>query len=114
MLYLFSTHNQFYKYRSYETVNLSTVLKEKYQNLFKLYEEITSYSPQERPDCEEILKRKEFYELSEKDLDISEEMKRQINSKANKNDVSVFYLLKSLRYSKDRSLKLNFFKIRIL
>jgi hypothetical protein len=51
--------------------------------------------PQRRPNCEEILKRKNLWALNEEEFQISHELREEIISKINDENKIVFSIFKS-------------------
>ncbi len=67
----------------------------KYNECFKLCKEMTSRASDERPDCEEILKRKNSWALNDEEFEINDELKKDLNPKLDDENQIVFSLLKS-------------------
>jgi hypothetical protein len=56
---------------------------------------MTRSLPRKRPNCEEILKKKDFWALNEEELEINDELKNIIALKERKNELTIYLLLKS-------------------
>jgi hypothetical protein len=56
---------------------------------------MTSRASDERPDCEEILKRKNSWALNDEEFEINDELKKDLNPKLDDENQIVFSLLKS-------------------
>ncbi len=52
--------------------------------------------PRKRPNCEEILEKKNLWALKEKEFEINDELRKEINSKLNNQNEFVFHMLVSL------------------
>ncbi len=83
-------------FRSYkDNENLSNLLKNKYENALDIYDFMLRALPQRRPNCEEILKRKNLWALNEEEFQISHELREEIISKINDENKIVFSIFKS-------------------
>jgi hypothetical protein len=56
----------------YKQQEISNLLKTKYEKLFELYENMSSSSPLERRNCEEILNLKHLWALNREDVEEKE------------------------------------------
>jgi hypothetical protein len=69
-------------------------LKTKYNAALDLYDDMCKPLPRKRPNCEEVLKKKDLWALNEEELDINEKLRDEIISKLNDENQTVFSLLK--------------------
>ncbi len=76
-------------------LNASNLLKTKYKNSLKLYDEMTSNSPFERPTCEDIINRIRFWAMNEHEFKIDDEIRNLIISEANKKTFSIYYMIRT-------------------
>jgi hypothetical protein len=65
---------------------------------------MTQMLPQQRPKCEEILKRKKKWALNEEEFEINDELEKIIDSKGSENDLTIYSMLKSKMIS-DKEIK---------
>ncbi len=75
-------------------MRISHLLKYKFRNAFELYERMTQFLPEERPDCEEILNTRHLWSLGKNEFTIDGEMKKLICS-ANEEKLTIYSILKS-------------------
>ncbi len=69
-----------------------------------LCNEMTQMLPQQRPKCEEILKRKKKWALNEEEFEINDELEKIIDSKGSENDLTIYSMLKPKMIS-DKEIK---------
>ncbi len=69
------------------------MLKSKFQNVLELCDNMTRTLQNKSPDCEEILKKKDFCSLDQKDLRFDEELKKLIASKLIEYSLTIFSLI---------------------
>ncbi len=92
-------------FRSYDdNQNLSNRLKDKYNNSLSLGNQMTQTLPHKRPNCEEILERKNKWALNEKEFEINDELEKIIDSKQSENELTIYSLLRSKMIS-DKTIK---------
>jgi hypothetical protein len=73
--------------------NLSNLMKTKYNSALELYDDMTRNLPRNRPNCEEILKRKHLWALTKEEFEIHDELKKEIIFKINNTD-SIYSILR--------------------
>ncbi len=71
-------------------------MKNKYNESLKLCNEMTARLPHKRPDCEDILDRKNSWALNENEFEINDELKKELIPKLVDENEIVFSSLKSL------------------
>jgi hypothetical protein len=82
-------------FRSYDEKELPQLLKTKFKAALDLYEDMLKPLPRKRPNCEQILEKKDLWTLNEKELEINDELRKEINSKLNNQNKFVFDILAS-------------------
>ncbi len=70
-------------------------MKKKYKESLELCNEMTQRFPHKRPNCEEILERKNTWALNEEEFEIDDELRQELILKMNDENQIVFSLLKS-------------------
>jgi hypothetical protein len=86
----------FSNFRSYkDNQNLSNLLKIKYENALDIYDIMLRALPQRRPNCEEILKRKNLWALNEEEFEINDNLSEQYISEINDKNQLIISILKS-------------------
>jgi hypothetical protein len=70
-------------------------LKTKYKGALDLYVDMLNPLPQRRPNCEEILNRKNSWTLNEDEFEIDEKVKKELNLKMDDENQLIFSKLKS-------------------
>jgi hypothetical protein len=68
-------------------------MKTKYNSALELYDDMTRNLPRNRPNCEEILKRKYSWALTGEEFEINDELKEEIIFKVN-NTESIYSILR--------------------
>ncbi len=56
---------------------------------------MTSNLPHKRPNCEEILERKNSWALNEEEFEINDELEKIINSQGSESELTIYCLLRS-------------------
>ncbi len=79
--------------RSYKD-KLPLHLKTKYNAALKSCGHIIRSLPEKRPNCEEIIERKDWWALN-KELEISDELEDIIASKEHENEFTIYWILRS-------------------
>ncbi len=83
-------------FRSYEdNDSITDLLKSKFQNSVELYDDMTRSLQKKRPNCEEILEKKNLWALNEEEFEVDDEMREEIITKVNDENQIVFSILKS-------------------
>ncbi len=102
---LFAIYETLY-FRSYDDYqNISEQLKNKYNESLELYDKMHSDFPHKRPNCEEILERKNSWALNKEEFEINDELEKMIGSKGNEYELTIYSLL-SLKLKCDDWVKL--------
>ncbi len=70
-------------------------MKKKYKESLELCNEMTARFPQKRPDCEDILNRKNSWVLNGEEFEINDELKKELIPKIVDENQIVFSILKS-------------------
>jgi hypothetical protein len=70
-------------------------LKSKFQNAVEFYDDMTRSIQNKRPNCEEILEKKNLWALNEEEFEVDDEMREEIITKVNDENQIVFSILKS-------------------
>ncbi len=65
---------------------------------------MTKESETRRPDCEDILKKKDLWALKEEKFKIDDEFEKIIDSKESENELTIYSLLR-LKLNSDKSEK---------
>jgi hypothetical protein len=82
-------------FRSYDdNHSITDLLKSKFQNAVELYCDMTVLQ-NKRPNCEQILMKKDLWALNEEEFGINDELKKIINSKESENDSTIYSMLRS-------------------
>ncbi len=68
---------------------------------------MTSNLAHERPNCEEILNKKDLWTLNEEEFEISDELKKIIYSKVRENELTIYSMLRSKMISDEDCSKTN-------
>ncbi len=76
-------------------------MKNKYNESLELCNEMTARLPHKRPNCEEILERKNSWALIKEQFEINNELKDIINSKERENEFTIYSLLRNKLNSND-------------
>jgi hypothetical protein len=74
---------------------MSKQLKDKYNESLQLYEKMHSDFQHKRPNCEQILNKKDLWALEEQEFQIDDEVKKELIRKFNDENQIVFSVLKS-------------------
>jgi hypothetical protein len=83
-------------FRSYdENKVLSKLLKAKYNAALDLHEDMLKPIPRRRPNCKEILEKKNLWALNKEELEINDELKDIISSKERENEFTIYSILRS-------------------
>ncbi len=69
-------------------------MKAKYNAALDLYDDMCKPLPRKRPNCEEVLKKKNLWALNEVEFEINEKLREEIISKLNDENQIIFSLLK--------------------
>jgi serine/threonine protein kinase len=69
-------------------------LKAKYNESLKLYDKMHSDFPHKRPNCEDILERKNSWALNKQELKINDELENIIASKERENELTIYSILR--------------------
>ncbi len=69
-------------------------MKTNYNAALQLYDDMIRGLPKKRPTCEEILKQRNLWALNKNELQINDELREEIISKINENQI-IFSILKS-------------------
>ncbi len=86
----------FYLFSSYDDIeNISNLLKTKYKASLELCNEMTARLLNKRPNCEEILERKNWWALNKEALEINDELQNIIASKERENEFQIYSILRS-------------------
>jgi hypothetical protein len=86
-----------------ENESLSELFKTKYNAVLELYDDMIRGLPKKRPNCEEILERKNSWALKEEEFEINDELEKIIDSKGSENEL--IYCLLSLKLNSDKAEK---------
>jgi hypothetical protein len=70
-------------------------LNGKYKECLELCNKMTVNLSYERPDCEEILKRKNLWALNKEELEINDELENIIASKEREIELTIYPMLRS-------------------
>ncbi len=90
-------------FRSYDqNKNLSEFSKTKYNAALDLCADMCYRLSRRRPNCEEILEKKNLWALNKEELEINDELKNIIASKERENEFTIYSILRS---------EINLFKI---
>jgi hypothetical protein len=74
---------------------MSNLLKSKYKASLELCNEMTARLLNKRPNCEEILDKKNSWALNKEELEISDELEDIIASKERENEFTIYLILRS-------------------
>ncbi len=89
-------------FRSYDSIqSINRLLKNKYNESLELCNQMTARLPHKRPNCEEILERKNSWALIKEQLQINNELIDIINSKERENEFTIYSLLRNKLNSND-------------
>ncbi len=67
----------------------------KYKECIELCDEMTARLAHKRPNCEEVLKRKNLWALNKEKLEINDELENIIASKEPENGLKIYSMLRS-------------------
>jgi hypothetical protein len=74
-----------------------SIIDSKYYEIRKLFEKMTQSSPDERPNCEEILKNRHLWALDENEFEFENEMNVILKSKEN-NEMNFVHLMLEFKF----------------
>jgi hypothetical protein len=83
-----------YKAAIDENESLSELMKAKYKAAIDLHENMFKRKPQIRQNCKQILEIKDLWALNKEELEISDELKKIIDSKVRENELTVYSMLR--------------------
>ncbi len=89
---------------------MSKHLKKKYKESFELCNEMAARLPQKRPDCDDILEKKNSWALNEREFEINDELEKIIDSKESENELTIYLFLRSKMIS-DKAIKSKYKRI---
>jgi Zyg-11 family protein len=74
---------------------ISTILKNKYYELLKLFDKMTQTDPNQRPNCREILELKHLWALDLNEFEIESELRIALDSETKNNNTNIFSIIES-------------------